>query len=303
MGAADGSTDTGYFGPSSVSWQVHREVTVLFGGARALLMQAAHPLVVAGATQTGMYDRNPWKRLQRTLILTYTLTFGTKVEAHAAAERINDIHARINGIDPVTGLRYDALDPQLLLYVHGCLVESALLFEHLTVGRLDAAARQRFHEEQMLAAELCLLPRDLIPPTVHELRRWLADVAATGILRVTETAPDASRTCSSIHLLRRNGGRSSPACRASPSARCPCRSSVPTAYLRHRRDEPPCVRASPRPALCDPCFRLGTASSPRTTSGVCEPVADPFPGGPWSDLVGRSGSACSERTGVADSSP
>src|SRR5262245_63988718 len=56
-------TDLGYFGPDSVSWQVHREVTVLFGGARALLLQAAHPLVVAGADQTAMYDRNPWRRL------------------------------------------------------------------------------------------------------------------------------------------------------------------------------------------------------------------------------------------------
>ena len=59
--------DLGYFGPSSVSWQVHREVTVLFGGARAVLMQAAHPLVIAGARETGFYERNPWKRLQRTL--------------------------------------------------------------------------------------------------------------------------------------------------------------------------------------------------------------------------------------------
>lgn len=177
--------DTGYFGPGSVSWQVHREVTVLFGGARAMLMQAAHPLVVAGADQTGMYDRNPWKRLQRTLILTYTLTFGTKAEAHAAADRINEIHTRINGIDDVTGLRYDALDPELLLYVHACLVESALLFEHLTVGRLDAAGRQRFHEEQMVAAELCLVPRDLIPPTVPSLRKWLAGVGESGILQVT----------------------------------------------------------------------------------------------------------------------
>ncbi|MEX0984027.1 MAG: oxygenase MpaB family protein, partial [Actinomycetota bacterium] len=83
--------DTGYFGPNSVSWRVHREVTVLFGGARALLMQAAHPLVVAGANQTAMYERNPWKRLQRTLILTYTLTFGTKAEADAAAARINEV--------------------------------------------------------------------------------------------------------------------------------------------------------------------------------------------------------------------
>ena len=37
---------------------------MLFGGARAVLMQAAHPLVIAGARETGFYERNPWKRLQ-----------------------------------------------------------------------------------------------------------------------------------------------------------------------------------------------------------------------------------------------
>ncbi len=182
------STDLGYFGPDSVSWQVHKEVTVLFGGARALLLQAAHPLVVAGANQTGMYERNPWRRLQRTLILTYTLTFGSKVEAHEAADRINEVHTRINGIDPVTGLRYDALDPELLLYVHACLVDSALLFEELTVGRLDDGGRQRFHEEQMLAAELLLVPREIIPPTVAELREWLVGFERRGVLQVTDGA-------------------------------------------------------------------------------------------------------------------
>jgi uncharacterized protein (DUF2236 family) len=180
--------DTGYFGPSSVSWRVHREVTVLFGGARALLMQAAHPLVVAGANQTGMYERNPWKRLQRTLILTYTLTFGTKAEADAAAERINEVHERINGVDPVTGKPYDALDPHLLLYVHACLVDSALLFEELTVGELDDAGRDRFHQEQMLAAEMMRIPRDMIPPTAPALRAWLGDVEDRGELLVTEGA-------------------------------------------------------------------------------------------------------------------
>jgi len=180
------SDDLGYFGPRSVSWRVHREVTVLFGGARALLLQAAHPLVVAGANQTGMYDRNPWRRLQRTLVLTYTITFGTKAEAHAAADKINEVHARIKGTDPVTGLPYDALDPELLLYVHACLVDSALLFEELTVGELDDRGRQRFHEEQMLAAELVKVPREMIPPTVPELRAWLA--AKTPELLVTEGA-------------------------------------------------------------------------------------------------------------------
>ena len=180
--------DEGYFGPKSVSWQVHREITVLFGGARAMLMQAAHPLVIAGATQTGMYERNPWKRLQRTLVLQYTLTFGTRAEAHAAADRINDVHDRIHGIDPVTGRRFDATDPRLLLWVHACLVESALLFERLTVGLLDDAGRQRFHEEQMLAAELVRLPRSMIPSTVPELEAYVADTVRSGELIVTDPA-------------------------------------------------------------------------------------------------------------------
>lgn len=181
-------SDLGYFGPDSVSWQVHREVTVLFGGARAVLMHAAHPLVIAGARETGFYERNPWKRLQRTLILTYSMTFGTKAEAQAAADRINEVHARIQGVDPVSGLPYDALDPELLLYVHACLVDSALLFERLTVGALDEAGRQRFHEEQMLAAEMVLVPRKMIPATVRALREYLREVVDSGIVQVTDPA-------------------------------------------------------------------------------------------------------------------
>ena len=83
---------------------------------------------------------------------------------------------------------YDALDPELLLYVHACLVDSALLFEELTVGALDDEGRDRFHREQMLAAELCLVPRDMIPPTVPALRAWLADFEDRGELQVTEGA-------------------------------------------------------------------------------------------------------------------
>ena len=180
--------DLGYFGPDSVSWQVHREVTVLFGGARAVLMQAAHPLVIAGARETGFYERNPWRRLQRTLILTYTITFGSRAEADAAAERINEVHARVKGVDPVTGLPYDGLDHGLLLYVHACLVESALLFEALTVGRLDDRGREAFHREQMLAAEMVRIPRETIPPTVPELRAYLREVYRSGILRASGSA-------------------------------------------------------------------------------------------------------------------
>jgi uncharacterized protein (DUF2236 family) len=188
------SADPGLFGPTSVSWRVHRETTVLFGGARALLMHAAHPLVIAGATETGFYERNPWRRLERTLYLTYTLTFGTRVEAEAAAERINEVHRRVRGTDPVTGKPYEAMDPDLLLWVHACLVDSALLFERLTVGRLALQDRERFHREQMAGAELLGLPRERIPPTVADLRAYIEAVVAGDDLVVS----DASRRVAAL---------------------------------------------------------------------------------------------------------
>ena len=179
------SSEAGLFGPGSVSWQVNRETTVLFGGARALLMQAAHPLVLAGARQTGFYERNPWKRLERTLQMTYTITFGTREQALEAARRINLVHEGVHGIDEVTGVAYDATDPELLLWVHACLVDSQLLFERLTVGRLDEAGRDLYHREQMAGAELLGLDRSKIPPTARELRAYIDEIAASGILRVT----------------------------------------------------------------------------------------------------------------------
>lgn len=185
--------DAGYFGPGSVSWRVHGELTVLFGGARALLMQSAHPLVIAGARETGFYLRSPWRRLNRTLLLNYTIVFGTRKEARAAAEHINDVHRRVHGVDPVTGQAYHGLDPDLLLWVHATLVHSALLFEKLTVGRLDHAGRQRFHEEQMIVAELLELPREKVPPTVDELNEYVRDVVAGDTLVVTDAARTVAR--------------------------------------------------------------------------------------------------------------
>ena len=185
MPTDDRAEIAGIFGPESVSWLVNRETSVLFGGARALLMQAAHPLVLAGARQTGFYERSPWKRLERTLQLAYTMTFGTRAEAMAAAKRIRRVHDDVHGIDEVTGLPYDANDPELLLWVHACLVDSSLLFEGFTVGKLDDEGRERFHREQMLGAELLGLPRSRIPPTVADLGRYIDDVVASGILRVT----------------------------------------------------------------------------------------------------------------------
>ena len=184
--------DPGYFGPDSITWKVNREMTVLFGGARALLMHAAHPLVAAGARQTAMYSRDPWARLIRTVQLQSTVTFGTRAEAQEAADRINRLHFRIKGIDEVTGEPYDAVDPELLLWVHAALEVSSLLFFERTVRKLTPEERQRYHEESLVAAQLVLLPAELVPRTIDELEAYVARVADSGRLIETDVADDVA---------------------------------------------------------------------------------------------------------------
>lgn len=168
--------DPGFFGPESVTWQVNREFTVLFGGARALLMHAAHPLVSAGARQTAMYQRDPWARLLRTLSLQNAVTFGTKEEAQHAADRINKLHRIIKGEDEVTGEYYDALAPDLLLWVHACLEVSSIYFFNRTVRQLAPDELERYHQESMIAAELVLLDRKDMPQTYGDLEEYVTEV-------------------------------------------------------------------------------------------------------------------------------
>ena len=167
------NADIGYFGPDSMMWKVNKEITVLFGGARALLMHAAHPLIAAGARQTSFYQRDPWKRLIRTLSLQNSVTFGTKKEADESAHRINKLHEVIKGKDEVTGGTYDALDFEQLLWVHACLQVSSIYFYEKTVKKLTDTEKNQYHSENMIAAEMVLINKELMPKTHQELKDWV----------------------------------------------------------------------------------------------------------------------------------
>ena len=158
-----------------MTWKINREITVLFGGARALLMHAAHPLIAAGARQTSFYQRDPWKRLIRTLSLQNSVTFGTKEEADESALRINRLHEVINGKDEVTGEQYDALDHEQLLWVHACLQLSSIYFYEKTVRKLSDEEKNQYHIENMLAAKLVLVNVTLMPKTHKGLKDWVIE--------------------------------------------------------------------------------------------------------------------------------
>ena len=183
--------DPGYFGPESMMWKVNKEITVLFGGARALLMHAAHPLIAAGARQTSFYQRDPWKRLIRTLSLQNSVTFGTVEEANESALRINRLHEVIKGKDEITGDIYDALDHEQLLWVHACLQLSSIYFYEQTVKKLTQEEKDKYHKENMLSAKLVLIDTEKMPQTHNELKDWVIKKSKTkDYLLMTDVARD-----------------------------------------------------------------------------------------------------------------
>jgi uncharacterized protein (DUF2236 family) len=117
--------DDGWYGPGSAVWQVHGSLASLVGGVRALLLQACHPLALAGVEDHSDYREAPLARLQRTSRFVTTTTFGTTAQADAAAARVRRVHTVVTGTAP-DGRHYDASDPHLLTWVHVALVDSML---------------------------------------------------------------------------------------------------------------------------------------------------------------------------------
>src|SRR6266581_4111564 len=112
---------TGLYAEDSITRRINRENILLLGGGRALLMQLAHPKVAAGVDEHSDFRRRPIQRLRRTVHMTMAIVFGERETALAAARMVNQTHAKVKGDG------YRALDPELLLWVHATLVDSALV--------------------------------------------------------------------------------------------------------------------------------------------------------------------------------
>jgi len=175
-GVPEDPADDGLFGPASVAWRVSTDLATPVAGLRSLLMQALHPLAMAGVDQHSGWRRDPVGRLAATSAYLATVTFGERAVAEQAAARVRRIHEHVRGTDAVTGRRYAAGDPALLLWVHAALVQSSLAAGRAFGTPLSAEDSDRYVAEMMVAAELVGVPRSLVPASVAELERYVASV-------------------------------------------------------------------------------------------------------------------------------
>jgi uncharacterized protein (DUF2236 family) len=170
----------------SVLWRVNGEPFVFLGGGRALLLQVAHPKVAAGVEQHSSYVTDPWGRLFRTVDVMAKLMFGSPSVSAAQAALLDRIHRRVTGTTD-DGEHYDALDPELLVWVWATLCDTALLVYERVRPRLSTVDRDRYYAEWKLVAAACGVPEGVCPATWTDFRGYF-DRVVLHDLQVTPAA-------------------------------------------------------------------------------------------------------------------
>ena len=165
--------DAGLFGPGSSSWQIIGDPAVMVGGIRALLIQAAHPEVVAGVHEHSRYQDDPLGRLSRTTAYVTATTYGAMPEVETAVARVRQAHRNVRGTSH-RGRPYAANNAAHAAWVHNVLTDSFL--EAFTVyGPSPIPSEQ----SDVFVSEQTRLGRRLdavdLPVTAAGLSGWVSE--------------------------------------------------------------------------------------------------------------------------------
>jgi uncharacterized protein (DUF2236 family) len=175
-GIPDEPADDGFFGPASVAWRISGDLSAPVAGLRALMIQALHPLAMAGVDQHSDWRADPVGRLAATSAYLATITFGERASAERVAAHVRRVHEQVTGVDHETGQPYAAGDPALLLWVHAALGDSNIAAREMFGTPLTPEDADRYIEEMVVAAQLVGVPAELVPDNAPALGRYLARV-------------------------------------------------------------------------------------------------------------------------------
>ena len=205
--------DPGLFGPDSISWQVHGDFTsMLIGGISALMLQALHPLALAGVWDHSNFRKDMLGRLRRTGQFISGTTFGSTQDADWLIEKVRTIHLHVTGTT-LDGRPYAASDPHLLTWVHVAEV-SNFLAAHLRYRNphLSDADQDRYYDEialvaQRLGAQNVPRSRQQIADYLTAIRPQLVcDERSREVIRLLLNAPAPSVMAKPFGALMMSAG-------------------------------------------------------------------------------------------------
>jgi uncharacterized protein (DUF2236 family) len=189
----------GYFTDESMLRRVNRERALVLAGPRALLMQAAHPLAVAGLLAHSDALEEPYERLARTAHVLSTIGFGSRRDADRVAARVRAMHRRVNGAigEPIgpypARTRYRADDPDLLLWVLFTLVDSVSVVYDKYVRALSRDERAALWDDYRVVGRLFGMRSGDMPASLAALDDYRRTMLAGDRLHVSDWARRRAR--------------------------------------------------------------------------------------------------------------
>jgi uncharacterized protein (DUF2236 family) len=189
----------GYFADDSMLRRVNRERALALAGPRALLMQAAHPLAVAGLLSHSTALDEPYERLARTAQVLSTIGFGSKHDADRVTAHVRAAHSRVRGVlvhaaGPYpAGTPYRADDPELLLWVLFTLMDSATIVYRKYVRGLTREEESSLWGDYRVVGRLFGLSGSDMPRTLSELDDYRREMLEGGHLFVSPWARERAR--------------------------------------------------------------------------------------------------------------
>ncbi|SIO84401.1 oxygenase MpaB family protein [Nocardiopsis sp. JB363] len=150
----------------SILRRVQAESALLAGAGYAILLQIAHPSVAQGVADHSDFTSRPLDRLRGTLYYLYGTALGTDEERARVQAIVRAMHHKVRGPG------YDALDPDLLLWVGATLYRSGARLYELVIGEFAPGEREAFLREASVYATALGLPEEAWPSTPEEFEAY-----------------------------------------------------------------------------------------------------------------------------------
>jgi uncharacterized protein (DUF2236 family) len=158
-------------GPASISWEINGDLaSVTAAGMAAIIMEVLHPSVMAGVYTQSTYATEPLKRAKNTFGYVMRTTFGHTEAASEVIAHVKKVHAYVKGTRP-DGVAYEALDPELIAWVHTCIPWAIMEAYHRYRRPLSTSERDQYLREQAPIGRMG--GAEWVPETMAELTDYV----------------------------------------------------------------------------------------------------------------------------------
>lgn len=138
----------------------------LLAGPANVIMQLGRPGVGYGVlesrVESGRIDRHPIKRARTTFTYLAVATRGNAEQQRAFRKAVTRAHAQVTSTED-SPVKYNALDPDLQLWVAACLYKGGVDVRRMFIGEMDDETADQHYRDSMALGTMLQMRQEMWP--------------------------------------------------------------------------------------------------------------------------------------------